>query len=182
MKIVLGSGNPAKLQSAQYVVDRLFSGVKVEAIIVPTGVSAQPVSDSETIEGAIFRARHAREQTDADFGIGMEGGMHQIGERWFECGWIAVVDRAGNVSLGSSARFEVPAAIIEQVRAGKELGEIIDSGSGEKTISKTCGAMGLLTNGHVPRADAYAHGLFFAFGPFVSDVPLFQTFGTKDVS
>lgn len=181
MKIVLGSGNPAKLLSSQYVVDRLFSGVKVEAIIVPTGVSAQPMSDEETIEGAVFRARHAREQTDADYGIGMEGGMNKIGEKWFECGWIAVVDRAGNVSLGSSARFEVPAAIIEQVRAGKELGEVMIACTGIPEINKSRGAMGLLTNGHVPRADSYAHGLFFAFGPFVSDVPIFQAYGKRDL-
>lgn len=182
MKIVLGSGNPAKLQSAQYVVDRLFSGVKVEAIIVPTGVSAQPMSDEETIEGAIFRARHAREQTDADYGIGMEGGMNQVGERWFECGWIAVVDRAGNVGLGSSGRFEVPAAIIEQIRAGKELGDVMIACTSIPDINKSSGAMGLLTNGHVTRADAYAHGLFFAFGPFVSDVPVFRVYDKPDVS
>jgi len=121
MKIVLGSGNPAKLESAQFVVDRLFAGVKVEAIIVPTGVSAQPTSDAETIDGAIFRARHAREQTGADYGIGMQGGMNQVGERWFECGWIAVVDREGNVGLGSSGRFEIPLSFVEQIRSGKEL-------------------------------------------------------------
>lgn len=28
-----------------------------------------------------------------------------MGKQWFECGWIAVIDRNGKIGLGSSARF-----------------------------------------------------------------------------
>jgi len=28
--------------------------------------------------------------------------------------------------------------------------------------------MGMITNGHLPRADCYAHGVKFAFAPFIS--------------
>ena len=26
-------------------------------------------------------------------GIGLEGGVNKIGDKWFECGWIAVIDK-----------------------------------------------------------------------------------------
>lgn len=58
-------------------------------------------------EGAINRAKSALKLSSGDFGVGLEGGLHQIGERWFESGWIAVVDKQGTIGLGSSGRFEV---------------------------------------------------------------------------
>lgn len=35
----------------------------------------------------------ALEATDADYGLGMEGGLSRVGDQWFECGWMAVIDK-----------------------------------------------------------------------------------------
>jgi len=99
MKIAVGSENPAKLEAAKIVVKKLFSKAKVLAVKVNSGVDAQPKSDKETILGAINRAKIALKRAKADFGIGMEGGIHKIGKSWFECGWIAVVDKNGKIGL-----------------------------------------------------------------------------------
>ena len=42
-----------------------------------SGVSPQPFSDEETIQGAINRARAAVKETGADIGIGLEGGYRK---------------------------------------------------------------------------------------------------------
>jgi non-canonical (house-cleaning) NTP pyrophosphatase len=99
----------------------------------------------------------------------MEGGRQQVGDRWFECGWIAVINREGRLGLGSSARFELSPKIMKELHVGRELAEVIDALTGQKDVHTGIGAMGMITNGHLPRAAAYEHGLLFAFGRFISD-------------
>lgn len=169
MDIVVGSENGAKIKAAQIAVDAFFPGTMVRGIRVDSGVAAQPKSDDEAIRGAINRARRAVEATGADFGIGLEGGINQIGDKWFECGWAAVVHKDGRVGLGSSGRFEVSGKMLAGIVAGQELGAVIDSLTKRKDVSRSEGAMGVITNGHLPRAAAYAHGVLFALAPFISD-------------
>lgn len=38
------------------------------------------------VVGAINRARAARKSLNADFGVGIEGGVEKIVDRWFESG------------------------------------------------------------------------------------------------
>jgi len=169
MKIAVGSENPAKLEAAKIVVKKLFSKAKVLAVKVNSGVDAQPKSDKETILGAINRAKIALKRAKADFGIGMEGGIHKIGKSWFECGWIAVVDKNGKIGLGSSGRWQVSRRIVKDLHRGYELAEVFESLTNRKGIHLEEGVMGVITNGHLPRHHAYSHGVFFAFAPFISD-------------
>lgn len=170
MRIAVGSTNPAKLRAANLAIRKLFPKAKVIGVEVKSGVGSQPMSDEEAIKGAINRAKIAiRKIAGARYGIGMEGGIQKIGRRWFDCGWAAVVDKTGIVGLGSSGRFEVSKSIIKQILKGEELGSAFDNVAGTKNIKEKEGAMGIITNGHLSRAKAYSHGIFFAFGPFVSD-------------
>jgi non-canonical (house-cleaning) NTP pyrophosphatase len=52
---------------------------------------------------------------------------------------------------------------------GMELADVMDMLTGETDVRSHMGAMGVLTAGHLARAEAYAHGLIFAFAPFLSD-------------
>ena len=72
---------------------------------VVSGVANQPMSDAETMEGALNRARNALRADDSAhygsirniryiLGVGLEGGVQKIGNCWFESGWIAIVDRS----------------------------------------------------------------------------------------
>ena len=68
-----------------------------------------PFSAQETMQGAINRAKAAMQvavtqHIVADYAIGLEGGLESVGERWFESGWIAVVNKDGRIGLGTSAR------------------------------------------------------------------------------
>jgi inosine/xanthosine triphosphatase len=176
MHIVVGTTNKAKVACVVSTANTLFAAVHgpvtVDAVDVASGVSSQPMSAEESQRGALQRAKLAIEQSGntADFGVGLEGGVEQIGDRWFECGWMCVVERAtGRVGWGSSARFEMSQKIMRKIiDEKKELAEIMDELTGETDVRSHAGAMGILTNGHLGRADAYSHGLIFAFAPFLS--------------
>lgn len=169
MKIVVGSTNTAKIRAAQIAIDQIFPGNKVTGLSVDSKIDNQPKSDRESMQGAINRARAAQEKSQADFGIGMEGGMNKIGNKWFESGWIAVVNKNGRIGLGTSARFELSDKIAKKLLSGKELREVVIKLSGNENIYQEEGAMGLITNKHLPRDLAYSHGIIFAFAPFLSD-------------
>ncbi len=170
MKFAVGSKNPSKIACAQLIGDRLFGLVEVTGVSVPSNVADQPSSDAECIEGAANRARGALELVeDADYGIGMEGGTQQIGDQVYECGWMVVVDRKGTVGVGSSARFQMPTKILSRMEEGVELGKVMDELMGREKTNQAEGCMGILTKGHLPRTEAYSHGLLFAFVPFIAD-------------
>lgn len=172
LKIAVGSKNPAKLKAAKLTIKKLFPKARIIAVEVPSKVSAQPKSDEESIKGAIERAKSALKAESADFGIGMEGGIHKIGKSYFESGWIAVVNKKKEVGLGSSARWQVSEKISKKLLSGKELMEVIAKITNRDNVHAQEGMMGLITNGHLPRHLAYSHGILFAFAPFVSD-PVF---------
>lgn len=171
MKIIVGSINPTKIQAAQLAIDRIYpkEKIKVGGVETDSRVSAQPKSDLESIEGAINRATEVLTKTDADIAIGMEGGIEKVGDYYFECGWIAVIDRENKVGLGSTARFELSKKLAKEIFAGKEMKEVFNELTSRTDVATTDGAMGVLTVGHYKRAEAYSHGVLFAFAPFLSD-------------
>lgn len=172
MKIVVGSTNQAKIRAAQIAIDKIFPGTKVKGIEVSSGVGNQPKSAEESLQGAINRAENAMKKTKADYAIGMEGGMFKVGKRWFESGWIAVVDKKGGLGLGTSAHWQVSKKISKELLAGKELRDVVAELSGNPNLYQEEGVMGLITANHLPRDLAYSHGIIFAFGPFISN-PIF---------
>ena len=134
-----------------------------------SGVADQPMSDSEGLLGARNRAIAALERAKGStFGVGMEGALSQIGEKWFESGWIVIIDRDGVEGTGSSARFEMPPQLMEKVLTGQELGDVMDSVTGRSDVRTSDGAMGVLTCGLLPRDQAYFHGVLFALIPWLS--------------
>jgi non-canonical (house-cleaning) NTP pyrophosphatase len=65
-------------------------------------------------------------------------------------------------------------SIMKQLHAGRELAEVIDEMTGQSDVRSSSGMMGVITNGLLPRADCYAHGIIFAFSPFVADPAFFR--------
>ena len=59
MKIAIGTKNPTKVNAVKKVFGDTFTYVEVA---VQSGVSPQPFSDEETIQGAVNRARAAVER------------------------------------------------------------------------------------------------------------------------
>jgi inosine/xanthosine triphosphatase len=167
-RVAVGSTNPVKLAAARAVVTRIAPPAAVTPIGVPSGVPDQPFGDEETIRGAVERARAARERLDADFGIGLEGGVVELpGGAMRTCAWAAVVSRSGRHGVGGSLAMPLPPSVAEMIRDGLELGHAMDRLSGGSNTKHGAGAVGILTAGLVDRQAAYEVLVAYALSPFL---------------
>lgn len=169
MKIAVGSKNPVKIEAVHLAFQSLWPDQEfiVEGVSVPSGVSDQPMSDEESIKGARNRARQALEITNFDYGVGLEGGLHQIGEHYFNCGWIVVIDKNGNEGIGSTVKILTPPRILKFVKEGLELGDANDVVFGKTNSKQGEGHVGLMTKNIITRSDGYKHGVIVALSRFI---------------
>lgn len=142
----------------------------VEAVAVESGVAEQPRGEQETISGARNRARNVLAAGDYDLGVGLEGGVAEVpGEDGlFLVMWAAVAD-GERTGLGGGTRVPLPESIAARIRAGEELGPVMNDVLGEDDVPETNGAAGVLTGDRIDRRDALRHAVAGALGPFVTD-------------
>lgn len=184
LTFAVGSKNATKIASteqalAKYIASEAKNGPEDTNSLckvfgcggINSGVDDQPKSAEDCLKGAINRARAARKSLNADFGVGIEGGVEKIVDRWFESGWVAVVGKdEGLVGVGTSARMEIGAPVMKHIlEDSEELGTIANRLSGRNDVSTTNGYFGLCTDDQLTRTDAYVHGVLFALVPFVSE-------------
>lgn len=170
MKVAIGSDNPVKISAVKKAFNKVWPKTKFDfvGIKVSSGVSHQPMSDRETIQGATNRARRARDFAKADFGVGLEGGIQKIGNKWFDCGWIVVMDKKGNTGVGSSLRMHVPRIMMTYVKKGMEIGTIDDMLFNVKNSKKGTGHFGLMSNNLITREKGYIEAVISALARFIN--------------
>jgi inosine/xanthosine triphosphatase len=180
--LVVASTNPVKIQAATGGFLRLFprSELNIVAINVPSGVAQQPMSDEETLRGALNRAANAQAaHPGADYWIGIEGGIQPIGQEMIAFAWIVVRSREA-LGKGRTGTFFLPPAVTELIRQGKELGEADDIVFGRTNSKQDNGAVGLLTDNVIDRAQLYEHAMILALIPFKNKA-LYQAKVNTDV-
>lgn len=176
MKIAIGTKSKVKIEAVEKAFRRMtenvkcqISNVKIFGCEVESGVSDQPLTDSETIKGALNRARGALESLGADLGVGMEGGVCEVEGRWFLTGWVAIVDKTGKIGLASGGRLELPEKIVrELMKKEKELGDIVDEIAGLKGSKHNLGTNGVLTKGIIMRGSGFENACIEAMAKFIS--------------
>jgi inosine/xanthosine triphosphatase len=166
----LGSRNPVKAAALRAGLAPFFADAEVEAVEAPSGVAAQPRGDEETQRGAVQRAQAALAIVpDAEYGVGLEGGVMEIGGVMYAYAWCAIVARRGSQQgLASTGRCPLPPAVAELVRQGLELGPADDRVFGRHNSRLKEGAVGLLTRGHIDRAAFYTPAVIMALAPFLN--------------
>ncbi|WP_186578338.1 DUF84 family protein [Aquibacillus kalidii] len=153
MKIHIGSKNPTKIKA----VSNVFKDWEIESVNVESKVSLQPYSDDETLEGAINRARQCAQMSKNLLGIGLEGGVMEVGSELFLCNWGALINETGEVFVASGARIPLPKEISKQLEKGIELGDVMDDYTKKTDIRKHEGAIGIFTNNIVSREEMFTH-------------------------
>jgi len=202
IRIVVGSTNPVKVAAVRDGFDAIFrtAGMTLELVVesveAASSVSAQPMTDRETLRGARNRARDAAARAGpgaCDFAVGVEGGCcdapsdtdagstagagtetapaHTCEVLALECmAWIAVLHVAsGRWGTARTASFALPPAVAALVRSGVELGDADDRVFGRTDSKRKDGAVGLLTRGVIDRRSYYAHAVTLALIPFVAE-------------
>ena len=157
LNVAIGTTNPAKVQAVQKAFQDQYGEVHFECLKTESFVSDQPISDQETIEGALNRAKNVLKATDSDVGIGLEGGVFESSYGMFLCNWGAMVDLQGNEIIGGGARIALPKEISNELKAGKELGPLMDEYTQRTGIRKKEGAIGVFTNGLITRDAMFLH-------------------------
>jgi inosine/xanthosine triphosphatase len=168
MNIIVASLNPVKIQATLLGFQRMFPGELIETrgISVVSGVSRQPLSDDETFQGAVTRARQAtRLNPQADFWIGIEGGIQPIEKDISAFAWVFVCSK-NQSGKGRSSAFFLPDKIAQLIRQGYELGDADDVVFGRQNSKQENGAVGLLTGDVIDRVALYEQAVIMALIPF----------------
>jgi len=169
LKVVVASKNPVKIAAAVKGFKEMFSNclIEVSGISVPSGVPDQPMSSDEALAGAFNRANNASlAETNADYWVGLEGGVEETGGEMQSFAWIVVKDRKGNYGKGKTGVFVLPPKIRELIKQGLELGQADDVVFGKTNSKQENGAVGLLTDDAIDRASFYTQAVIFALIPF----------------
>jgi len=172
-KIIIASTNPVKIQAALEGFQRMFpeTPFEVQGISVPSGVSDQPMTDAETLRGALNRMAQAqRALPDADYWVGIEGGVEDRAGELEAFAWVVVTDRQriGTNRTGKSrtATFYLPEETARLVRQGIELGHADDQVFGRANSKQQNGSVGLLTGDVIDRTAYYEQAVILALIPF----------------
>lgn len=168
-RLGVGSKNPVKVAAAREAVhevlvhhgDARAQDLEVLGFDVNSGVAAQPLTDAETRQGALARARAVLTlDPELDLAIGLEGGVMDGPEgEMYTTVWVCALSREADGSLrqGVSAggRILVPRLVAVQIRQGGEMGPIMDKILSRTNTKHAEGLFGVVTQNMVPRQREY---------------------------
>ena len=120
--IVVASKNPVKVNASLDGFRKMFPNeiFEVRSVSVSSGVGIQPRSDSEAFQGAWNRVNNAsKEIPNADFWVGIEGGIEEKGLDMEAFAWVAVKDKNKKLGKGRTGTFFLPPKIAELIKQGK---------------------------------------------------------------
>ncbi len=158
MKITVASANEVKVNAVKDLLPEyiILNGAEVASVKVSSNVSEQPKSLTETVSGAVNRAKAAFNGCDLSFGI--ESGLVVV--PYTKTGMMdlcaCVIYDGKELHIGLSSAFECPPKVMKLVHSeGLDLNEAFHRTglTNNPKIGNADGAVGLLTNGRVDRTD-----------------------------
>nr|WP_321354888.1 inosine/xanthosine triphosphatase [uncultured Draconibacterium sp.] len=168
MKIVVASKNPVKINATESGFSTYFDVVEVQGVSVESGVSDQPKSDEETLKGALNRVGNARNEfRDADFWVGIEGGLSMNSLEIEAFAWI-VITSGEKTGKARTTSFQLPVKVAELIAEGYELGHANDILFKQENSKQKTGAVGLLTGNKINRTALYKQAVQLALVPFLN--------------
>lgn len=181
----LGSKNPSKKDGLEKAAKKLFRNFQIKALRVKSAISEQPFGE-ETVQGAINRAKSAYFATAADYGIGFESGIFQMGEGnhhdiifrrqsdeicrslHFDIAVCAIFD-GETTTLGNSMGFQMPPRALKLLSGRKDLGSVMEELSGIEKIGYKKGAIHYLSAGILDRQMMNEQAFLCAMIPRISE-------------
>lgn len=170
-KVYIGSSNPVKIACTRIGFETIFGDLDNYEFIgksVPSNVSDQPMTNEETLKGAVNRAKNLKlSYPDGDFYVGIEGGIEEIGDEMEAFAWV-VINGNGMTGKAQTSTFQLPPKIVDLIRQGVELGHADDMVFKRKNSKQGNGAVGILTHDAIDRIEYYRHAVILALIPFVN--------------
>ena len=167
-KVIIASKNPVKIQAVKNGFEKMFPNQEFDfaGVSVPSNVADQPFSNTETFLGARNRANNAsNEVADADFYVGIEGGIEQIENEMEVFAWV-FIKSAVKYGKARTGTFFLPKQVVELIKEGKELGDADDIVFTRNNSKQENGAVGILTGDIIDRTKYYSEAVVLALIPF----------------
>lgn len=167
-KIVVASKNPVKINAVVQAFRQMFPQMifKVEGIKAPSGVNDQPLDNEETYQGAYNRVKNASKMIEADYWVGIEGGVEEKDSTMEVFAWAVIKGKDGMLGKGKTGVFFLPPKVADLIKQGKELGEADDLVFGTSNSKQENGAVGILTGNIIDRERYYTEAIIYALIPF----------------
>ena len=121
--LVVASQNPVKIEATRRGFARMFPrrALHLHPVEVSSDVRPQPLSDAETLQGALNRVQHAAHLVpQADYWVGIEGGVEERQGSMQAFAWV-VVSAPPLLGKSRTGTFSVPEEVAALVRQGYEL-------------------------------------------------------------
>ncbi len=170
MKINIGSKNPVKIEAVREAFSLFFDNVNIEGFSVNSGVSSQPKSSDEIIQGARNRAINCF--NNCDYGIGLESGIFPVNgslTNYFNVCCCAIYSGKKIVGIGFSPGFEYPQFVIKKILQEQlETGKIFDELLNEENLNQKQGIVGVLAHNKYSRKDFTRAGVIMALYPLLN--------------
>ena len=169
-KVIITSKNPVKINAVSSGFTKAFPNTKFEfvAVAVSSGVSDQPMTDSETLLGAMNRIQNAKLDCKADFWVAIEGGIEEIDGELVAFAYILISTDSKN-GISKTATFVLPQKVSELIKQGMELGDADDVVFGGNNSKQKNGSVGILTKDLITRTSFYDNSVILALIPFLNE-------------
>ena len=170
LNVLVASANPVKIASARKGFGLVFpeQAFEFSGKSVASNVPDQPVGSDQTLEGALNRIRNLKKKHNySDYYVGIEGGIRKKGVDWYAFAWIAVESKDGLTGKAQTGHFMLPPPVVRLLDEGYELGDADDVVFGTSNSKQKSGAVGILTDNIIDRAQYYMHAMVLALIPFI---------------
>ncbi len=170
-KVIVGSRNPVKIEAVKLAFEKMFPNetFNVSGISISSGVSEQPMTNEETYNGALNRAKNCMaEIQDADFTVGLEGGLSPLFNEdiFILLTWSVVLSKDGMIGQASDGGYPLPQKFNKHIRDGKEEFYITSERYFKTNNTKqTTGTIGILTHGAIDRTAGFMNDTIKALIP-----------------
>ncbi|MDD4212024.1 MAG: DUF84 family protein [Bacilli bacterium] len=164
-KLFVGTQNRVKLDAVRLALKDMGLVYEVVGLSTDSGVSSQPFSDKETIEGATNRALKCGDQ---GLRMGLEAGVEYTNGHLFLVNWGVLIDHNQEHYMAGGTRIPLPKKVqIELEQKQDELATIMDRLYKTEDIKHHEGAIGLFTDGSVKRIDIFVHIVKLLMGQYL---------------
>ncbi len=169
MKVAVGSKNPIKIEAVleAFIAVWPTTSWEIMGVEVDSGVTDQPMTNTESIRGARNRANAVMKQTESDYAVGLEGGIFKQGSAYFTCGWMVVINKKKQEGIGATVAIRLAPKTMDYILAGKELGDADDMLFGKTNSKQAEGHYGLMTNNIITRKQVYKDAVIVALTRFL---------------
>ncbi len=167
-KVIVASKNPVKIEATRLAFEKMFpkKNFLFEGISVSSGVSEQPQTQRETLQGAQNRVNNAQKMIpNAAYYVGIESGLESLEKNIGIANWI-VIKSEEQLGYAKTGLFVLPPGLSNKIKQGKELGPASDEFFKKNNIKHQEGTIGVLTNNTITRTTYYTPAIMMALIPF----------------